>query len=204
MKGTRIHLPAKTWPIDFTVVGDTAYMLAFSYVSDTQMVRHGVWKSTDGVSFTEILTVDYPQVMQAFDYQYLVVNGFYGSANKTVTDYKKALNSHVSSLKTPYPAATVIWYGEYSQITKNRNSDYSNNYGSSYENVLNAFLGEMEGFSAIRAGDDFQWTLADIVPTAVAVSSVVDTDVSTSYTGYISSLTFGAPSTAKGLMLLFR
>lgn len=136
--------------------------------------------------------------------QYLVVNGFYGSANKTVTDYKKALNSHVSSLKTPYPAATVIWYGEYSQITKNRNSDYSNNYGSSYENVLNAFLGEMEGFSAIRAGDDFQWTLADIVPTAVAVSSVVDTDVSTSYTGYISSFTLGAPSAPKGLMLLFR
>ena len=68
LKGTRIHLPAKTWPIDFTVAGDTAYMLAFSYVPDTQMVRHGVWKSTDGVSFTEILTVDYPQVMQAFDY----------------------------------------------------------------------------------------------------------------------------------------
>lgn len=68
LKGTRIHLPAKTWPIDFTVVGDTAYMLAFSYVPDTQMVRHGVWKSTDGVGFTEILTVDYPQVMQAFDY----------------------------------------------------------------------------------------------------------------------------------------
>ena len=68
LKGDRIWLPPKTWPIDFTVVGDTAYMLAFSYVSETQVVRHGVWKSTDGVDFEEILTVDYPQVMQSFDY----------------------------------------------------------------------------------------------------------------------------------------
>ena len=60
----------------------------------------------------------------------------------------------------------------------------------------------MEGFTAVQAGDDFQWTLADIEPTAVTVSSVVDTDVSANYTGYITSFTLGKPQT--GLMLIIR
>lgn len=68
LTGTRIALPAKTYPIDFTVVGGDAYMLTIAYNAAGQNVRHGIWKSSDGVSFAQIATFDYQQVMMSLEY----------------------------------------------------------------------------------------------------------------------------------------
>lgn len=68
LKGTRITLETGAYPYDFAVVGDAVYLLAFKYKSATKNVEHGVWKSTDGISFTKIFTFDFQQVMSAIEY----------------------------------------------------------------------------------------------------------------------------------------
>ena len=68
LKGDRITLPSGTYPYDFAVSGNAAYMLTFRYKSESQMVEHGVWKTTDGVNFTELFTFDYHEVMMSVEY----------------------------------------------------------------------------------------------------------------------------------------
>ena len=57
------------YPWDFAVVGDTCYALTSKPDAATKVVRHSVWKSTDGVRFTRILSFDFHQNMISLDYR---------------------------------------------------------------------------------------------------------------------------------------
>ena len=72
-KSDRIALPDGTYPIDFMVAEGAVFMLTFRYDSSDNKVEHGVWKSTDGVNFTQIFTVKFQQLMQALEYY----NGYF-------------------------------------------------------------------------------------------------------------------------------
>ena len=96
MKANKINVPRGTYPIDFTVSGDSVYMLTFRYKSDTQTVEHGVWKSADGANFTEIFTVDYQQTMISLEYH----KGYFyfGVACKNAMPLIKPLQSGTSDM----------------------------------------------------------------------------------------------------------
>ena len=96
MKANKINVPRGTYPIDFTVSGDSVYMLTFRYKSDTQTVEHGVWKSADGANFTEIFTVDYQQTMISLEYH----KGYFyfGVACKSAMPLIKPLQSGTSDM----------------------------------------------------------------------------------------------------------
>ena len=57
------------YPWDFTVVGDTCYALTSKPNASTKVVRHSVWKSTDGISFSRVLSFDFHQNMISLDYR---------------------------------------------------------------------------------------------------------------------------------------
>ena len=57
------------YPWDFTVVGDTCYALTSKPNASTKVVRHSVWKSTDGTSFTRVFSFDFHQNMISLDYR---------------------------------------------------------------------------------------------------------------------------------------
>ena len=78
LKGTEKTLAAdrisfggdkEEYPWDFEVVGDTCYALTSKPNASTKVFRHSVWKSTDGVSFTRVLTFDFHQNMISLDYR---------------------------------------------------------------------------------------------------------------------------------------
>lgn len=80
LKGQRVTLESGAYPYDFAVVGDAIYVLSVKYKSATQNVEHGIWRSTDGIVFAKILTVDFQQVFSSFEY----CNGYlyFGTAYK--------------------------------------------------------------------------------------------------------------------------
>ena len=57
------------YPWDFAVVGDVCYALTSKPNASTKVVRHSVWKSTDGVSFSRVLSFDFHQNMISLDYR---------------------------------------------------------------------------------------------------------------------------------------
>ena len=57
------------YPWDFAVVGDVVYALTSKPNASTKVVRHSVWKSTDGVSFSRVLSFDFHQNMISLDYR---------------------------------------------------------------------------------------------------------------------------------------
>ena len=57
------------YPWDFTVVGDVCYALTSKPNANTKIVRHSVWKSTNGTSFTRVLSFDFHQNMISLDYR---------------------------------------------------------------------------------------------------------------------------------------
>ena len=57
------------YPWDFTVVGDTCYALTSKPNASTKVVRHSVWKSTNGTSFTRVFSFDFHQNMISLDYR---------------------------------------------------------------------------------------------------------------------------------------
>ena len=57
------------YPWDFAVVGDTVYALTSKPNASTMVVRHSVWKSTDGISFSRVLSFDFHQNMISLDYR---------------------------------------------------------------------------------------------------------------------------------------
>ena len=57
------------YPWDFTVVGDMCYALTSKPNASTKIVRHSVWKSTDGISFSRVLSFDFHQNMISLDYR---------------------------------------------------------------------------------------------------------------------------------------
>ena len=71
IKATRLSFDGDTeeYPWDFTVVGDTCYALTSKPNASTKVVRHSVWKSTDGVSFSRVLSFDFHQNMISLDYR---------------------------------------------------------------------------------------------------------------------------------------
>ena len=71
LKATRLSFDGdkEEYPWDFVVVGDTVYALTSKPNATTKVVRHSVWKSTDGLSFTRVLTFDFHQNMISLDYR---------------------------------------------------------------------------------------------------------------------------------------
>ena len=57
------------YPWDFAVVGDTCYALTSKPNASTKVVRHSVWKSTNGTSFTRVFSFDFHQNMISLDYR---------------------------------------------------------------------------------------------------------------------------------------
>jgi hypothetical protein len=57
------------YPWDFAVVGDTCYALTSKPNASTKIVRHSVWKSTNGTSFTRVFSFDFHQNMISLDYR---------------------------------------------------------------------------------------------------------------------------------------
>ena len=71
LKATRLSFDGdkEEYPWDFVVVGDTVYALTSKPNATTKVVRHSVWKSTDGVSFSRVLSFDFHQNMISLDYR---------------------------------------------------------------------------------------------------------------------------------------
>ena len=71
LKATRLSFDndKEEYPWDFTVVGDTCYALTSKPNASTKIVRHSVWKSTNGTSFTRVLSFDFHQNMISLDYR---------------------------------------------------------------------------------------------------------------------------------------
>lgn len=57
------------YPWDFAVVGDVCYALTSKPNASTKVVRHSVWKSTNGTSFTRVFSFDFHQNMISLDYR---------------------------------------------------------------------------------------------------------------------------------------
>ena len=71
IKATRLSFDGdkEEYPWDFTVVGDTCYALTSKPNASTKVVRHSVWKSTNGTSFTRVFSFDFHQNMISLDYR---------------------------------------------------------------------------------------------------------------------------------------
>lgn len=71
------------YPWDFAVVGGTVYALTSKPNATTKVVRHSVWKSMDGTTFTRLFSFDFHQNMISLDYR----DGwfFFGVGVKTAT-----------------------------------------------------------------------------------------------------------------------
>ena len=71
LKATRLSFDGdkEEYPWDFVVVGDTVYALTSKPNASTKVVRHSVWKSTDGISFSRVLSFDFHQNMISLDYR---------------------------------------------------------------------------------------------------------------------------------------
>ena len=71
LKATRLSFDGdkEEYPWDFVVVGDTVYALTSKPNATTKVVRHSVWKSTDGISFSRVLSFDFHQNMISLDYR---------------------------------------------------------------------------------------------------------------------------------------
>ena len=71
IKATRISFgnDKENYPWDFAVVGDTVYALTSRYVADGKKNHHIVWKSTDGVNFTEVFSFDFHQNFISLEYR---------------------------------------------------------------------------------------------------------------------------------------
>ncbi len=71
IKATRLSFDGDTeeYPWDFAVVGDVCYALTSKPNASTKVVRHSVWKSTDGTSFTRVFSFDFHQNMISLDYR---------------------------------------------------------------------------------------------------------------------------------------
>lgn len=93
LKGQRVTLETGAYPYDFAVVGDAIYLLSVKYKAETQNVEHGVWKSTGGIAFAKILTVDFQQVFSSFEY----CNGYlyFGTAYKNALPLLGTLRSGI-------------------------------------------------------------------------------------------------------------
>ena len=57
------------YPWDFAVVGDVCYALTSKPDASTKVVRHSVWKSTDGTRFARVFSFDFHQNMISLDYR---------------------------------------------------------------------------------------------------------------------------------------
>ena len=71
IKATRLSFDGdkEEYPWDFVVVGDVVYALTSKPNATTKVVRHSVWKSTDGLSFTRVFSFDFHQNMISLDYR---------------------------------------------------------------------------------------------------------------------------------------
>ena len=71
IKATQISFgnDKENYPWDFAVVGDTVYALTSRYVADGKKNHHIVWKSTDGVNFTEVFSFDFHQNFISLEYR---------------------------------------------------------------------------------------------------------------------------------------
>ena len=71
LKATRLSFDGdkEEYPWDFVVVGDVVYALTSKPNATTKVVRHSVWKSTDGISFSRVLSFDFHQNMISLDYR---------------------------------------------------------------------------------------------------------------------------------------
>ncbi|MBR4260008.1 MAG: hypothetical protein IKQ17_13315, partial [Kiritimatiellae bacterium] len=71
LKADRISFGNDTeeYPWDFTVFGDACYALTSKPNASTKVVRHSVWKSTNGKDFTRVFSFDFHQNMISLDYR---------------------------------------------------------------------------------------------------------------------------------------
>ena len=69
LKADRLSFGNEEYPWDFAVVGDTCYALTSKPNASTKVVRHSVWKSTNGTSFTRVFSFDFHQNMISLDYR---------------------------------------------------------------------------------------------------------------------------------------
>lgn len=71
ISATRLNFGGDTenYPWDFAVAGDTVYTFTTKYNATTKLNRHIVWKSTDGVNFSEVLAFDFHQNMISLEYR---------------------------------------------------------------------------------------------------------------------------------------
>ena len=121
LAATRLSFDGDTeeYPWDFTVVGDVCYALTSKPNASTKVVRHSVWKSTDGTSFTRVFSFDFHQNMISLDYRdgwfWLgvgVKNATRGYAYNSKADeagaiYRVRLPQEPTSVEAVNPPATV-------------------------------------------------------------------------------------------------
>ncbi len=118
LKGQKITLESDTYPYDFIVYHDVAYLLSFKYKgSESKLVEHAVWKSTDGITFTKLFTFDFQQVMSSFEYYgghfyfgvaFLNAQPLLGTLNSGLTDMAGHIYRIPYSLK-PATRSTVTF-----------------------------------------------------------------------------------------------
>ena len=107
------------YPWDFAVVGDTCYALTSKPNASTKVVRHSVWKSTNGTSFTRVFSFDFHQNMISLDYRdgwfWLGVGvknatrgyAYDGKADESGAVYRVRLPQEPTSVEAVDPPATL-------------------------------------------------------------------------------------------------
>lgn len=152
-------------------------------------------------------TTDYLPLREVGTDNYYVIFDMFSADTKGASTYISSLKSVYDNARVKYPTATCIAGGSYSAFANDKDKEWSTKYGGDYMQAL-ADLEEKTGLTALQAGEDLQWTLysCQYAPHTLADVSVVklEDDAVSGNPGYMTSFTLGVPSTAKGLMLLFR
>ena len=185
IKATRLSFDGdkEEYPWDFTVVGDTCYALTSKPNASTKVVRHSVWKSTNGTSFERVFSFDFHQNMISLDYR----DGWFwlGVGVKTATrgyayDSKKAdeagaiyrvrLPQEPTSVEAVDPPATVA-EGSSSTISFHLTAQPSSNL------TLRVAARERRGISLDKTSLTFttsNWSTPQTVTVSLANDDITD------------------------------
>ena len=120
----------KNYPFDFTVDNGILYALTSKYVASAdpdKKAHHIVWKSTDGVNFTEVLSFDYCENMVSLEYH----DGYFyfgvGCANYAPGfSYSNANNAgSVYRIRCPQEPVQIVASESGLQLARGGNADFT-------------------------------------------------------------------------------
>ena len=184
IKATRLSFDGDTeeYPWDFVVVGDTCYALTSKPNASTKVVRHSVWKSTNGTSFERVFSFDFHQNMISLDYRdgwfwfgVGVKNATRGYAYNNTADeagaiYRVRLPQEPTSVEAVDPPATVA-EGSSSTISFHLTAQPSSNL------TLRVAARERRGISLDKTSLTFttsNWSTPQTVTVSLANDDITD------------------------------